>query len=120
MDRAEFESTITPLLELIYPEAWDTAKERLLELTDGFVTASGQGAVEVPSEKTSVLITYGDAIRRDGEAPLATLRQVLHDTIGQVVPNVHILPMFPYTSDDGFAVVDYRVVNPVLGGWYDI
>lgn len=120
MDRAEFESTITPLLELIYPEAWDTAKERLLELTDGFVTASGQGAVEVPSEKTSVLITYGDAIRRDGEAPLATLRQVLHDTIGQVVPNVHILPMFPYTSDDGFAVVDYRVVNPDLGGWSDI
>ncbi|HZL06978.1 MAG TPA: alpha-amylase family glycosyl hydrolase, partial [Coriobacteriia bacterium] len=120
MDRSEFESTITPLLELIYPDTWDTAKERLLELTDGFVTASGQGAVEVPSEKTSVLITYGDAIRRDGEAPLATLRQVLHDTVGHAVPNVHILPMFPYSSDDGFAVVDYRVVNPDLGAWSDI
>lgn len=120
MDRVEFESTITPLLALIYPEGWDAAKERLLELTDGFVTASGQGAVEVPSERTSVLIAYGDAIHRDGEAPLATLRQVLHDAVGQVVPNVHILPMFPFTSDDGFAVVDYRVVNPDLGGWSDI
>ena len=28
--------------------------------------------------------------------------------------------MFPWTSDDGFAVVDHRKVNPALGTWEDI
>jgi glucosylglycerate phosphorylase len=28
--------------------------------------------------------------------------------------------MFPWTSDDGFAVVDHRAVNPSLGTWDDV
>ena len=28
--------------------------------------------------------------------------------------------MFPWTSDDGFAVVDHRAVNPALGTWDDV
>ena len=28
--------------------------------------------------------------------------------------------MFPWTSDDGFAVVDHREVNPALGTWADV
>ena len=61
------------------------------------------------------LITYGDAIRRAGETPLHTLAGVLHDQVGDLVSDVHLLPMFPWTSDDGFAVVDHRQVNPALG-----
>jgi len=37
-----------------------------------------------------------------------------------VVDGVHILPFFPFTSDDGFAVTDYMAVNPQLGDWPDI
>jgi sucrose phosphorylase len=33
---------------------------------------------------------------------------------------VHILPFFPYSSDDGFAVIDYSSVNESLGTWQDI
>jgi sucrose phosphorylase len=33
---------------------------------------------------------------------------------------VHILPFYPWTSDDGFAVVDYLQVNTSLGDWDDI
>lgn len=33
---------------------------------------------------------------------------------------VHLLPYFPCTSDDGFAVTDYRAVNSNLGDWADI
>jgi sucrose phosphorylase len=33
---------------------------------------------------------------------------------------VHILPFFPFTSDDGFAVTDYEQVNSKLGDWADI
>ena len=33
---------------------------------------------------------------------------------------VHLLPFFPYSSDDGFSVINYRQVNESLGGWEDI
>lgn len=33
---------------------------------------------------------------------------------------LHILPFFPYSSDDGFSVMDYRQVDPALGDWEDI
>ncbi len=33
---------------------------------------------------------------------------------------VHILPFYPYSSDDGFSVIDYREVDPALGSWQDI
>ncbi|MFP3442268.1 alpha-amylase family glycosyl hydrolase, partial [Pantoea sp. SIMBA_133] len=37
-----------------------------------------------------------------------------------VFTGIHILPFFPFTSDDGFAVTDYREVNSQLGDWADI
>ena len=33
---------------------------------------------------------------------------------------VHILPFFPFSSDDGFSVIDYSSVNPSLGDWEHI
>ena len=59
-------------------------------------------------------------IRRRGEAPLHTLASFLRDNVGDVVSDVHLLPMFPWTSDDGFAVVDHRAINPSLGTWSDV
>ncbi len=69
---------------------------------------------------TSYLITYGDSFLRPGEAPLATLRTIADDVIGDAISTFHLLPMFPWTSDDGFAVVDYRAIYPALGTWDDI
>jgi len=37
-----------------------------------------------------------------------------------VVNSVHILPFFPFSSDDGFAVIDYKKVNKELGDWDNI
>ena len=72
------------------------------------------------SEKDTILITYGDMIRREGENPLRTLAGFLEKYLAGVVSTVHILPFFPYSSDDGFSVVDYYRVNPALGNWDDI
>ncbi|MFC5080713.1 Sucrose phosphorylase [Vibrio thalassae] len=67
-----------------------------------------------------ILITYGDSIKRQGESPLQTLREFLNDNAADVLSAVHILPFYPYTSDDGFSVVDYRKINPELGDWQDV
>ncbi|NOI22874.1 alpha-amylase family glycosyl hydrolase [Vibrio mediterranei] len=67
-----------------------------------------------------MLITYGDSIKKQGEAPLHTLREFLNDNAADVLSAVHILPCYPYTSDDGFSVVDYWKINPELGDWQDV
>src|SRR3712207_7042615 len=53
------------------------------------------------SQATAYLITYGDAVRRPDETPLHTLSEVLRLQVGDIVSDVHLLPMFPWTSDDG-------------------
>ncbi|MFT7595579.1 MAG: sucrose phosphorylase [Paracoccaceae bacterium] len=72
------------------------------------------------SEKDSVLITYGNSIQDKAHKPLDLLHDFLARNLKGVVNGVHILPFFPFTSDDGFAVTDYRSVNPQLGDWEDI
>ncbi|GAA6204711.1 alpha-amylase family glycosyl hydrolase [Thalassotalea sp. SU-HH00458] len=72
------------------------------------------------SEKDVILITYGDSVIEKNTAPLKTLKTFLDDTISKTINSVHILPFFPYSSDDGFAVIDYSSVNESLGSWQDI
>jgi len=72
------------------------------------------------SEKDVVLITYGDQFQADGERPLKVLHQFLAENLVGEISGVHILPFFPYSSDDGFSIIDYREVDQLLGEWDDI
>jgi sucrose phosphorylase len=72
------------------------------------------------SQKDIVLITYGDSIKDNGSKSLEVLNEFLEKYIGQIITFVHILPFFPYSSDDGFSVIDYKQVNPDLGDWGDV
>ncbi|NUU95482.1 sugar phosphorylase [Marinitoga sp. 1135] len=72
------------------------------------------------SEKDVILITYGDSIKKNNEKPLNTLHHFLNEYVKDSINTVHILPFFPYSSDDGFSVIDYKQVNPELGSWEDI
>ena len=72
------------------------------------------------SEKDIILITYGDSVISDNEAPLITLKWFIDSKLDNTVNSVHILPFFPYSSDDGFSVIDYSSVNESLGSWQDV
>lgn len=72
------------------------------------------------NEKDVVLITYGDSITHPDQNPLQTLYDFLQEYCKGKINSVHILPFFPYSSDDGFSVIDYLSVNPKLGDWQDI
>ena len=104
------------LTSLYGPERAAGLVSRVLNLIDAHrVPARGQW-----SERDAVLITYGGTVTRRGEAPLATLTAFVREHLGDAFSCVHILPFFPYSSDDGFAVVDYRRVDPMLGTWEDV
>jgi glycosidase len=72
------------------------------------------------SEKDVVLITYGDNIQKKGQKHLTTLYQFINQYCCPEINSVHILPFYPYTSDDGFSVKDYFEVDKNLGSWEDI
>ena len=72
------------------------------------------------SQRDALLITYGNSIVDGVHKPLDLLNDFLRRYLKGVVDGVHILPFFPFTSDDGFAVTDYMAVNPQLGDWPDI
>jgi sucrose phosphorylase len=71
-------------------------------------------------EKDAFLITYGDQFQKPGEPPLKTLETVIQRFLKETIQGIHILPFFPYSSDDGFSVIDYAQVDPRLGSWEDI
>ena len=74
------------------------------------------------TETDVILITYGDLLQGEDAHPLETLVNFLHTipTIQDIINTVHILPFFPYSSDRGFSVQDFRAVDPKLGSWQDI
>ena len=65
-------------------------------------------------------ISYGNSFVDGQHKPLDLLYDFLLRHLEGAINGVHILPYFPYTSDDGFAVTDYRTVDPRLGAWEDI
>jgi sucrose phosphorylase len=67
------------------------------------------------------LIAYADHVHADGDtSPLQALQALLDDELADLVEGVHLLPFYPSTSDDGFAVVDPMVVDPAVGTWEDV
>ncbi|WP_446358121.1 alpha-amylase family glycosyl hydrolase [Coleofasciculus sp. G2-EDA-02] len=117
-----FQLGIKQLLKLIYPEAdIEPLADRLLQLLRPYCCDSGEENPDKWNEQHILLITYGDSIyRQRDEKPLVTLKQFLEHYLQDTISGVHILPFFPYSSDDGFAIIDYLKVNPELGSWEDI
>lgn len=72
------------------------------------------------SQQDIVAITYGNSIINEDEKPLHTLNGFLTEYLSGLVNIVHVLPFYPYSSDDGFSVINYVEVNESLGNWHDI
>jgi sucrose phosphorylase len=108
----------TTLLTRIYgaqlaPEV-ESRLRNLLDLYRGGIPLPADSAL---SERDSLLITYGDQARAPGQPHLQTLAELCETHLRGVVGGIHILPFYPWSSDDGFSVKDYRAIDPALGGW---
>jgi sucrose phosphorylase len=74
------------------------------------------------TERDMILITYGDLLHSEGLSPLGTLEQFIGKNLRfqEIFNTIHILPFFPYSSDRGFSITDFKAVNLSLGTWEDI
>lgn len=100
-------------------ETGNRAFEKILPLIERFPVRKGKRKDSF-SQEDVFLITYGDTLKKKGELPLETLYKFAVSRLKDVFSTIHILPFFPFSSDDGFSVVDYFAVNPELGDWKEI
>ncbi|MDY7022492.1 MAG: alpha-amylase family glycosyl hydrolase, partial [Cyanobacteriota bacterium] len=116
-----FQHRIQPLLEIIYDESIvQSLLQQIFHLLPHSDSNFHSENLSKWSQDNVLLITYGNSIEQFGETPLVTLKNFLEKYLKDTITGVHILPFFPYSSDDGFSVIDYLQVNPLLGDWEDI
>jgi glucosylglycerate phosphorylase len=101
-------------------EASEDVAAALAERVERFRADHPREPLPPPAQDDVVLITYPDQVREPGRAPLVSLREVVTQHLGDLVSAVHLLPVHPWTSDDGFAVADYATVDPRAGDWSDV
>ena len=103
------------------PSVVEHLLERMVAMIGRYgIGLEGYSDADLWDETTSVLITYGDMVQSGEEPPLQVLKRFADQYLGGAINTIHILPFCPYSSDDGFSVVDYRVVDPNLGNWKDV
>lgn len=71
-------------------------------------------------EKDVVLITYADQFSSKGEKALPVFTRFYNEWLSRTFSHVHLLPFYPWSSDDGFSVIDYHEVAPETGTWRDV
>lgn len=106
--------TLMPELERVLKVHHAHKPEKLIEKEKDYDSR------ELFTERDMILITYGDIIKSRKNTGLNTLHQFVKKYNRGAINTLHILPFFPYSSDKGFAVVDYDQVDPNLGTWQDI
>jgi len=106
------------LIQLYGPDNSESLLSKIIELIDNY-----HWELKSPSvftENDIALICYGDSFQSADCRPLQALHYFLETQLQETISIVHLLPFFPYSSDDGFSVIDYQLVNPELGDWNDI
>lgn len=92
----------------------------LAALLDRYADLPRAAGADFLTERDIMLIAYADSLHQTGKQPLNSLNLFAHQRLKDIISIIHILPFFPYSSDDGFSVIDYRTVDPDLGDWRHI
>jgi sucrose phosphorylase len=109
------------LTDVFFPELERVVKVYYAHKNEAMIKAENSfKAEERFTEEDVILITYGDLIREKNKKPLETMKTFAKTYLKDVFNTLHILPFYPYSSDRGFAVMDFKEVDPNLGGWEDI
>ena len=73
------------------------------------------------SEKTSIVICYGDSVFSSSQKHLLkNFQSFFQKKLNKFFDTVHFLPFYPSSSDSGFAVKDHYKIDSRLGNWSDI
>lgn len=112
---------IKELIDLIYGESFSEAQRNvLLENIGKAASVITEKRKAGWDEKDVVLITYADQFSAKGEKALPVFTRFYNKWLSRSFSHVHLLPFYPWSSDDGFSVIDYHEVAPETGTWRDV
>ena len=125
MDKKAIHQRIQGHLDEIYgremgEETWNQLKAAIERFKDGNPQSQGGNPLLTLEGLDALLITYADQIQSPDRSHLRSLADFIGTYLPDLISAVHLLPFFPYSSDDGFSVIDYKEVNPEVGGWEDL
>ncbi|HAZ4459087.1 TPA: sugar phosphorylase [Listeria monocytogenes] len=118
--QTELVNQIEVKLRKIYQTAYQPAYLKKMLACAEYYSNNTRGSIDTISEKNVYLIAYGDSIFEKNKHPLQTLNEFLQEYAQDAITDVHLLPIFPSTSDDGFSVTDYKQIDEQLGDWDDV
>ena len=76
---------------------------------------------KIISEKTSIVICYGDSVFSSSQKHLLkNFQSFFQKKLNKFFDTVHFLPFYPSSSDSGFAVKDHYKIDSRLGNWSNI
>lgn len=117
----EMNTKIKELINLVYGETFSEAHFNVL-----FENIGKAASVITEKRKTGwdekdvVLITYADQFSVEGGKALPVFTRFYNKWLSHSFSHVHLLPFYPWSSDDGFSVIDYHEVAPETGTWHDV
>ena len=95
-------------------------KNEIVKLINGFNKKNKKKKKNI-SEKTSMLICYGDSIfSQNQKHSIKVFKNFFNKKLSKNFNTVHFLPFYPSSSDSGFAVKDHYKIDNKLGNWPDI
>ncbi|MCA9086434.1 MAG: alpha-amylase, partial [Planctomycetaceae bacterium] len=117
-DEALFADAVIGQLKFLYPDSdAPSLEQQICEIFADCRPTSGGDPSPLWTQADCILITYGNSLTEPTRPGLQTLRRFLSEHVGDSFSSIHVLPFTPFSSDDGFAVIDYTQVNSDLGGW---
>lgn len=111
------DTTKNYLIELYGSDKLDYIKEGISKINSKYDLSQEDFEID---QNEVFLITYADIIREKGVDCLKTFKKFADVYLSGIFTTVHFLPFYPYTSDDGFSVVDYKKIDTINGDWEDV
>jgi sucrose phosphorylase len=72
------------------------------------------------SERDVILIVYPDQVQEPNRTALQSLNSFCGHFLRGLITGIHLLPFYPWSSDDGFSVIDHQAVAQQYGSWADV
>ena len=98
----------------------DSYSEEVVQIINEF-NKKKKKTKKIISEKTSVVICYGDSVFASNKNhQIKNFQNFFQKKLSKYFNTVHFLPFYPSSSDSGFAVKDHYKIDGKLGNWTDI
>ncbi len=119
-DQKKIRSKVSNIYKSSLPKKdQDHLEEEIIHIINNFNKKNSKKKKNI-SEKTSLLICYGDSIYSSKKSSIGVFHSFFKKNLKQYFNTIHFLPFYPSSSDSGFAVKDHYKIESKLGNWSDI